>query len=78
MAIKTAEEDEPEEEDESVKQPEAAAAPKKNIKRNTKNKIKFLGEPMKEEGKRSYYSRVKINDMEVGFECLTYQFSGEQ
>lgn len=69
MAIKTAEEDDVEEESEIDKEDQESknlvAVTKHKSARNAKTKAVWLGSPVSEEGKRKYYEKAVVNDFEV-------------
>ena len=68
MAIKSAEDDDLDEEAEIELEKAAEAALKKHkAAKNAKTKVKWLSEVEKQEGKKKYYSKCQINNLEVIF-----------
>lgn len=69
MAIKSAEEDDIEEEAENENETleeKAAAVIKHKAAKNSKTKVSWVGSAVCEEGKK-FYTKARINDFEVSF-----------
>lgn len=68
LAIKSADEDEGEEEtdlDKENQEPKSATEKKHKSAKNSKTRVTWLGEPIKKLGKKSFFSEVQVGDLKL-------------
>ena len=67
MAIKSADDDDGDEEGDTEKNVELSVVAEKKHKaaKNSKTKVTWVGEPVKKLGKKSFYGEVQVGEMNV-------------